>query len=49
MTYRLRRRTSTITRFREIRLRKVVYFIQMSLDMVCNLLSIWQRTLRLHK
>jgi len=48
VTYRLRRKTSTIARLKEIR-RKLVDFIQMALDMVCNLLSIWQRTLRLHK
>lgn len=40
MTYRLRRKTSSLTRLKEIS-RKLVDFIQMALDTVCNLLSIW--------
>ena len=48
VTYSLRRKTSTITRLKEIR-RKDVDCIQMALGMVCGLLSLQQRTLRLHK
>jgi hypothetical protein len=43
VTYRLRRKTSTITCLKEIR-RKDVDCIQMALGMVCNLLSVYTAT-----